>query len=44
MTTKDRNEVTEAHKLAIDSGWMTIDEVRAIEDLPTVGGDFSAVS
>jgi HK97 family phage portal protein len=34
----------QAHKLAIDSGWMTIDEVRAIEDLPTVGGDFSAVS
>jgi len=34
----------QAHKLAIESGWMTIDEVRAIEDLPTVGGDFSAVS
>jgi HK97 family phage portal protein len=34
----------QAHKLAIDSGWMTIDEVRAIEDMPTVGGDFSAVS
>ena len=34
----------QAHKLAIESGWMTIDEVRAIEDLPTVGGDFSAVN
>jgi|694.fasta_scaffold19823_3 HK97 family phage portal protein len=34
----------QAHKLAIESGWMTIDEVRAIEDMPTVGGDFSAVS
>ena len=34
----------QAHKLAIESGWMTVDEVRAIEDLPTVGGDFSAVS
>jgi HK97 family phage portal protein len=34
----------QAHKLAIDSGWMTIDEVRAIEDMPTVGGDFSAVT
>jgi HK97 family phage portal protein len=34
----------QAHAIAIASGWMTIDEVRAIEDLPTVGGDFSAVS
>lgn len=34
----------QAHQIAIASGWMTIDEVRAIEDLPTVGGDFSAVS
>jgi HK97 family phage portal protein len=34
----------QAHKLAIESGWMTIDEVRAIEDMPTLGGDFSAVS
>jgi HK97 family phage portal protein len=29
--TKDRYE---AHKLALDAGWMTVDEVRAIEDLP----------
>lgn len=29
--TKDRYE---AHKLAIDAGWMTKNEVRAIEDLP----------
>lgn len=28
----------QAHKIAIESGWMTIDEVRAIEDLPTAGG------
>jgi HK97 family phage portal protein len=34
----------QAHKLAIESGWMTVDEVRAIEDMPTIGGDFSAVS
>lgn len=34
----------QAHAIAIASGWMTVDEVRAIEDLPTVGGDFSAVS
>jgi HK97 family phage portal protein len=34
----------QAHKLAIESGWMTIDEVRAIEDMPTIEGDFSAVS
>lgn len=34
----------QAHKLAIESGWMTVDEVRAIEDMPTVGGDFSDVS
>jgi HK97 family phage portal protein len=34
----------QAHKLAIESGWMTVDEVRAIEDMPTIEGDFSAVS
>jgi HK97 family phage portal protein len=34
----------QAHQIAISSGWMTIDEVRAIEDMPTLGGDFSAVS
>jgi HK97 family phage portal protein len=34
----------QAHQIAIASGWMTIDEVRAIEDLPTLEGDFSAVS
>jgi HK97 family phage portal protein len=34
----------QAHQIAIASGWMTIDEVRAIEDMPTLGGDFSAVS
>jgi HK97 family phage portal protein len=34
----------QAHKLAIESGWMTVDEVRAIEDMPTIGGDFSAVN
>ena len=27
----------QAHQIAIASGWMTIDEVRAIEDLPTLG-------
>jgi HK97 family phage portal protein len=34
----------QAHQIAIASGWMTIDEVRAIEDMPTLGGDFSAVN
>ena len=34
----------QAHQIAIASGWMTIDEVRAIEDLPTLEGDFSAVN
>jgi HK97 family phage portal protein len=34
----------QAHQIAIAAGWMTIDEVRAIEDLPTLEGDFSAVS
>jgi len=34
----------QAHQIAIAAGWMTIDEVRAIEDMPTLGGDFSAVS
>lgn len=34
----------QAHKLAIESGWMTVDEVRAIEDMPTIEGDFSAVN
>jgi len=29
----------QAHQIAIASGWMTIDEVRAIEDLPHQGGD-----
>lgn len=29
--TKDRYE---AHKLALEAGWMTIDEVRSIEDMP----------
>jgi HK97 family phage portal protein len=29
----------QAHQIAISSGWMTIDEVRAIEDLPNQGGD-----
>lgn len=27
----------QAHQIAIASGWMTIDEVREIEDLPTIG-------
>jgi HK97 family phage portal protein len=34
----------QAHQIAIAAGWMTIDEVRAIEDMPTLEGDFSAVS
>lgn len=29
----------QAHQIAIASGWMTIDEVRAIEDLPTAQGE-----
>jgi HK97 family phage portal protein len=29
----------QAHQIAISSGWMTVDEVRAIEDLPIQGGD-----
>jgi len=34
----------QAHQIAISSGWMTIDEVRHIEDLPTQGGEpFGAV-
>tara|TARA_R110000822_G_scaffold123979_1_gene258487 strand:+ start:1632 stop:2810 length:1179 start_codon:yes stop_codon:yes gene_type:complete len=28
----------ESHKLALDAGWMTKNEVRAIEDLPTIAG------
>lgn len=27
----------QAHQIAIASGWMTVDEVREIEDLPTIG-------
>jgi HK97 family phage portal protein len=33
----------QAHQIALASGWMTIDEVRAMEDMPTFEGDFSAV-
>lgn len=29
----------EAHKLALDGGWLTVDEVRAIENLEPLGGN-----
>lgn len=29
----------QAHQIALASGWMTIDEVRQLEDLPAQGGD-----
>ena len=31
----DRQTRYEAHKIALDAGWLTIDEIRRIEDLPT---------
>jgi HK97 family phage portal protein len=31
----------QAHQIALASGWMTVDEVREIEDLPTRQGDMS---
>jgi HK97 family phage portal protein len=31
-----------AHKIALDAGWETVDEVRALEDLPPLGGDTAA--
>lgn len=34
----------QAHQIAISSGWMTIDEVRMIEDLPSQGGDTLGVA
>lgn len=34
-TTKERYE---AHKVALDAGFLTVDEVRALEDLPPLGG------
>lgn len=34
-TTKERYD---AHKVALDAGFLTVDEVRALEDLPPLGG------
>lgn len=34
----------QAHQIAISSGWMTIDEVRMLEDLPAQGGDTLGVA
>lgn len=31
----------EAHRVAIESGFLTVDEVREIENLPPLGGEFS---
>ena len=30
----DRRERFEAHKIGVEAGWLTLDEVRRIEDLP----------
>ena len=30
----DRRERYEAHKIALEAGWLTVDEIRRLEDLP----------
>ena len=31
----DRLQRYEAHKIGLEAGWLTVDDVRKIEDLPT---------
>jgi HK97 family phage portal protein len=38
MLRGDQKTRYESHKLAIDAGFMTVDEVRALEELPPLGG------
>jgi HK97 family phage portal protein len=35
----DRRERYEAHKIALEAGWLTVDEIRHIEDLPGTEGE-----
>ena len=39
----DRRERYEAHKIALEAGWLTVDEIRRIEDLPETAPEMEAI-
>jgi len=39
----DGRERCEAHKIALEAGWLTVDEIRRIEDLPETAPEMEAV-